>query len=319
MVSLSGCCSTICVVVLAVLAAPVYYALFPSRVYDIKGKCAIVTGASDGIGVNIATELAKEGVVKMVIAARRLEKLEAVRDKVMAAYPNTDVKPIRLDVGDKQSRDQFVAKVTQEVGPCEILVNNAAIETNDYFATQPEETWEAIWRINVHGLMHLSQAFMPGMLKAGQGHIVNIASLAGHSAIPYNVLYSTTKHAVVGFSHSLRTEMMLEKKPISVHVVCPGFITQTGMAANNFASTGEDMAEATKILGSSSPDENAKAVVNSIFFDEPDVTVNFPPVRPLLALNILFPRFPDLLYREAGLTGMDKVVHYLKLTADKKR
>eukprot|EP00929_Paragymnodinium_shiwhaense_P048108 TRINITY_DN24372_c0_g1_i1.p1 TRINITY_DN24372_c0_g1~~TRINITY_DN24372_c0_g1_i1.p1 ORF type:complete len:322 (-),score=82.93 TRINITY_DN24372_c0_g1_i1:301-1266(-) len=308
-------CTSILVVVMAVLAAPLYYTFFPAKVYDIKGTCAVVTGASDGIGVNIAMMLARDGVTKLVIAARRLEKLEEVKAKILAQHPKTDVKAIRLDVGDRESRISFLEQVTNEVGPCEILVNNAAIERNGEFDKQAEDVWEQVWKINVHGVMHLTQSLMPGMLKAGRGHIVNVASLAGLAGVPYNVIYATSKHALVGFTSSIRAEFLLSKKPITAHVICPGFITETGMAANNAARIQMDLDVAADVFGKSAPDDSAQAVVNAIVYDEPSTVVNFPPVRPLFAVGMLFPRFNDVMYKYPAMFGLDKAMVFFEKAA----
>lgn len=305
MISLSGCLSSCVVAVLAILAAPIYFAYFPARLYEVRGKCAIVTGASDGIGVHIAERLASEGVAKLIIAARREDKLQKVKEDITRKFPNTKTSFIKLDLNSKESREAFVKLMEADTGSCEILVNNAGMEKYTFAEAYSDETLDNILGLNLVNTIKFTRDVMPLMFKAGQGHVVNVASLAGKSGVPYNAAYSASKYGMLGYTHSLRAEMRLENKPITAHAVLPGFVRGDGMAASSARALGYDFADVERLVGASNPEEAADAVVQAILYDEPELLVNSLNLRPLLAINSFFPRTTDLFNKLSVDFGQD--------------
>jgi short-subunit dehydrogenase len=186
---------------------------------QLKGAVAVVTGASSGIGEATATALAQRGA-KVVLAARRKERLDDLADRITRA--GGTALAIHCDVTDREQLASLPAVVKEAFGPCDVLVNNAGVPGGGEFAKLTYTQIEAIIDVNVLGVMYGTRAFLPGMLKRGHGHIVNIASLAGRFATPGASVYGASKHAVVAFSESLFYEV--EAQGVLVTAVNPGFV-----------------------------------------------------------------------------------------------
>ena len=248
---------------------------------ELRGATAVVTGASRGIGVHIARALAKQGA-NLSLAARSADDLEIVRSEMAAL----GVKAIatRCDVTNANDRASLQQRTEAELGPIDILVNNAGIETVSRFETTSEDDLVRTLDINLVAAMLLTRAVLPGMLERERGHIVNIASGAGKVGVPYAVAYSTSKHGLVGLTHSLRCEF--HGSPVGFSVVCPGFVSETGM----YARWEDEGVKAAKICGRSTPAKVADVVVSAIRNNRSEVLVNTPPIRPVVVLANIVPR-----------------------------
>ncbi len=246
----------------------------------MRGTTAVLTGASRGIGVHIARALTEQGV-NLSLAARSQAELEAVRDEMSAL----GVKAIATtcDVTNAADRAALLARTETELGPIDILINNAGIETASHFETADEAEIVRTIDVNLIAAMLLTRSVLPGMLERGRGHIVNIASGAGKVGVPYAVAYATSKHGLVGFTNSLRSEYY--KGSVGFSVVCPGFVSDTGM----YASWEGKGVKAPKIVGRSSPAKVAAVVVSCIRKNRCEVIVNTPPVRPIVVLANIAP------------------------------
>ncbi len=182
-------------------------------------KTALVTGASQGIGKATVLELAKHGY-DIVLAAREPERLEAtaieVRNLGQQAYP------IPTDVRDPAQVEQLMQQAIAKVGTIDVLINNAAV----YYMGPVEQAslndWHTILDTNLWGYIHTIHALLPHFLARGAGTIVNVVSIGGLDPIPYQVPYTTSKHALTGLTKSLRSE--LEPKGIHVCGIYPSFI-----------------------------------------------------------------------------------------------
>jgi short-subunit dehydrogenase len=260
---------------------------------DVRGATAVVTGASRGIGVHIARVLAQQGV-NVSLAARSHAELDAVCNEISAL----GVRAIatKCDVTNADDRARLIERTEAELGPIDILVNNAGIETAARFDTAPPEELAQTIDVNLVSAMMLTRSVLPGMLDRKRGHIVNIASGAGKAGVPFAVAYSTSKHGLVGFTNSLRCEYL--KSPVGFSVVCPGFVTETGM----YARWEDKGAKAPKIVGRSSPDKVARVVVKCIEKNRGEVLVNTPPLRPLIVLFNIFPGTMPRLMKLLGYT-----------------
>ncbi|MEZ5893955.1 MAG: SDR family oxidoreductase [Parvularculaceae bacterium] len=179
-------------------------------------QSVLVTGASSGIGEECAVFLAHKGF-RVFAAARRMEKL-----KELTAVGSGRITPIALDVTDSASIANAVKTIADEGVTLYGLVNNAGASAMGPFERIPLDDWRSVFETNVFGLVAMTQAVLPQMRAAGKGRIVNIGSLTGRIASPFQGAYAATKHAVEGLSDSLRRELV--PFGIKVSVVRPGAI-----------------------------------------------------------------------------------------------
>jgi short-subunit dehydrogenase len=190
----------------------------------LKGKIAIITGASSGIGAALALQISREGA-SVILAARRREKLEQLAAEITRA--GQVALPITADVTKRADAEMLVRTAVERFGRVDILVNNAG---RGHFASVEDTTDEMIrsmFELNVYPLWYTTRPALTQMKKQGSGHIINIASMAGKIGYPYNSAYVAAKHACVGFTHALRMELM--ETGIHATVVCPAGVL-TGWA-----------------------------------------------------------------------------------------
>ena len=195
---------------------------------DPKGKVVVITGASRGIGADLARGFAEAGA-RLALCARTTEQLEEVAGRARSI--GAEAVPVPADVEDARSLEAMVDLVERDLGPIDVLVNNAGVDKVWDFREIPIEDIEWIVRVNLTGLMTATRLVVPGMVERGSGHIVNMSSGAGLAPVPFASIYSATKHGVVGFSRSLRVE--LAEHGVGVSVVCPGFVLGDGMFAQH--------------------------------------------------------------------------------------
>jgi short-subunit dehydrogenase len=262
--------------------------------HDLKGKVALVTGASRGIGVHIARTLAGQGM-RVALSARSAADLEKRRAELEASGAEAIAVP--ADVGDRASLEGLVHSVEKAFGAIDVLVNNAALEQYAIYDAMDLDDIEQVIRVNLTGPMLLARMVLPGMIGRGRGHIVNIASLGGLGGTPYAETYTATKHGLVGFTRSLRATIRGEGHPIGVSVVCPGFIDGTGMFQSMKEQYGV-VAPAT--LGASPAEDVSLAVLRAIRTNECEIVVNRKPVRPWLVVLASFPGLADWLAEKTG-------------------
>jgi len=290
-------CTSLGVVFLAISAVPFYFEWMPPEVSSVKGKCALVTGVSGGLGVTIASQLASEGVSKLIITARSTEKLQRVSDNLTKHFPDTEIISVTSDVSKDEDNAALVEVALKRFGhSCPILlVNNAGVGGAFDFEKMTKHEIDNILNIDLRGLIHLSHDFLPAMIKSG-GHIVNIGSMASHSPFPRLTAYNAAKHGMLGFSAGLRLEMRVKGHPVTVHAVSPGFVLEAGMAVDQAAAAGTSLDVLTSIAGYSYPADTAAAVINAVKYDIPETLVNFPPPRVILIASAIFSRTFDWLF-----------------------
>lgn len=182
---------------------------------DLQNKTILITGASSGIGAQTACELAERGA-NLILSARRLSYLESLKVKCEQLGAG-DVWVFPIDIANSLHIDRLVHFITQENLTVDVLINNAGFGYGGAFVEMNFEQVEELFRVNVLGLMYLTQKIAIQMLDQGHGHIINIASLAGKVPTADYAIYASTKAAVVAFSHSLRME--LRNHGIAVTVV----------------------------------------------------------------------------------------------------
>jgi short-subunit dehydrogenase len=181
------------------------------------GAVTVVTGASSGIGRCTAQLFAAQGD-RVVLAARRAERLEQVRDELARRGHEALVVPTDLTLPGQA--EALITRTVERWGRIDVLVNNAGYGTQCRFDEMPDEEVARMFTVNVLSAMALSRAAVGIMRQQGSGSIVNVASVGGVVAHPLNVAYCASKHALVGFSKSLRLE--LKGTGVRVSAVCPG-------------------------------------------------------------------------------------------------
>jgi NAD(P)-dependent dehydrogenase (short-subunit alcohol dehydrogenase family) len=186
------------------------------------GQVAVVTGAAQGLGHALAAGLVDRGV-SVVLADIAAGQLRTTADAFTARGGR--VLPVVTDVGDAGDLDALAARTLDHFGRVDMVVNNAGITAGGgpLWRTSPEE-WQRVLAVNLFGVVHGIQAFVPHLMSAGAGHVVNIASLAGLTAMPFGGVYCAGKHAVVAISETLRGELEMMGLPIGVTVACPGYV-----------------------------------------------------------------------------------------------
>ena len=190
---------------------------------------ALVTGATEGIGRAIAFELARAGYA-VGLTGRTAAKLDRLVGELAAAgFPALGTP---ADVADPDAVARLVDRVSAELGPIDVLVNNAGIAIVKPLAEMQLEEWDRTFATNVRGAFLLCQAVLPGMRARRNGDIVNIVSLAGKNGVANGAAYSASKHALLGFSRSLMLE--LRKEGIRVIAICPGSV-DTALLRNQSA------------------------------------------------------------------------------------
>lgn len=188
----------------------------------LENKIAVITGAGRGIGESIAHAFADEGA-DLVLTARTRQQLDRVSNDIKAKNRNAAV--ITCDVSLPAEVERLAAEVKEKFGHVDILVNNAGISKRSKLLDYDDNTWLEVIRVNLFGVYLCSKAFLPFMHQTGEGRIINIASTAGKSPVPFNTAYSASKHGVLGFTKSLASEVAISGFPgITVNAVCPFFV-----------------------------------------------------------------------------------------------
>ena len=217
---------------------------------SLQGQHALVTGAARGIGAAIARTLAAEGATLTLLGRQR-----AALERLAAELPGGHGIVV-ADVSEPQQVQAAFEQARAHRGPVAILVNNAGQAESAPFGKTSFELWNRMLAVNLTGTFLCAQAALPGMLAAGSGRIVNIASTAGQRGYAYVAAYAAAKHGVIGLTRSLALEVA--KKGITVNAVCPGY-TETDILrviiANVVAKTGRSEDDARAEFAASNPQQ----------------------------------------------------------------
>lgn len=181
----------------------------------LKGKVAVITGASAGIGLAVAEGLAAEGV-RVLINGRRADKVKEACDKIgELAVPA---------VGDVSTLEGVAAviKAAEKAGGADILINNAGTGSNETIMEAGDEKWQAYWDLHVMAAIRLSRGLVPQMEKKGAGIVLNTGSICATQPLWYEPIYNVTKAALMMFSRTLATEVV--SKNIRVNCINPGLV-----------------------------------------------------------------------------------------------
>jgi NADP-dependent 3-hydroxy acid dehydrogenase YdfG len=236
-------------------------------------KVVLITGASSGIGVGIARELAKAGAT-VVLGARRTDRLEAVAEEIRAA--GGTVMTQKLDVTDRADVAAFADAARERFGRVDVIVNNAGVMPLSYMSSLKVDEWERMIDVNVKGVLYGIAAVLPEMTERGSGQIINIASVGALSVSPTAAVYCATKHAVRAISDGLRQE----NDRLRVTCIHPGVVESELASTITEAASIEGMKTYRAIA--LTPDAIGRAVRFAI--EQPDdVDVNEIVVRPTRA------------------------------------
>jgi 3-oxoacyl-[acyl-carrier protein] reductase len=183
---------------------------------EFTDKVVLVTGASRGIGKTIAQQFARQGA-KVVLVARQIGPLEELEDTLLAE--GHDVLAISADIADPEIVQTLGMEVGAAYGRVDILVNNAAIATlKPLVQTTPEE-WQMMTAVNLHGMFHLSQIFLPGMIERRSGVVINMSAAIARNGFPNLAVYSATKAGVIAYTEALAKEV--RRYGVQVFAICP--------------------------------------------------------------------------------------------------
>ncbi len=212
------------------------------------GKIAVVTGASTGIGAAAARALAGAGF-RVFAGARRLDRLREVANPIGATA-------LQLDVTDAASVASFAAQLPSAI---HLLVNNAGAAYGlDRIEIARDEDWLRMWEVNVLGVLRLTRALLPGLKASGDGHIINLGSIAGFETYVGGAGYTGTKHAVRAFTRTLRLELL--GQPVRVTEIAPGLV-ETEFSLVRFAGDGERAEAVYRGLEALTPEDIAECIV----------------------------------------------------------
>lgn len=208
----------------------------------LKGRHALITGGARGIGLACARALQQHGATLTLLGRNQT----ALDEAVAALRPQATVRAVVADIADEASVRIAFEQAVRDAGVVDILVNNAGQAVSQRFDRTDAALWQSMLAVNLTGTFHCTQAALPGMLAAGWGRIINVASTAGLIGYAYTSAYCAAKHGVMGLTRALALEVA--RRGITVNAVCPGF-TETNIvreAVSNIVSKTGRTAEAAR-------------------------------------------------------------------------
>lgn len=227
---------------------------------SIKNKIVLITGASSGFGFATAKLLAQNGA-KLIIAARRIEKLKLLEAEIKNKF-GTDSLIIELDVRNQKSVENAVKNLPESWKSVDILINNAGLSRGlDKLHEGSIQDWEEMIDTNVKGLLYVSRAVIPGMVKRNSGHVINIGSIAGHEVYPKGNVYCASKHAVDAITKGMRLDLNGSK--VKVTTIDPG-LAETEFSIVRYRGDKEKAKATYKGIESLSAEDVADAVLYAV-------------------------------------------------------
>ena len=237
----------------------------------LKGKTAVITGASRGIGADIARKFADEGA-NLLIAATNESLLNQVKDEIERAGIDIEFKTV--DISDSSSFSELIKYAMETFGAVDILVNNAGITRDKLIMAMKDEDWDTVLNVNLKGTFNGIKAVTRSMLKAKKGTIINITSVVGITGNAGQANYSASKAGIIGLTKSAAKE--LASRNIRVNAIAPGYIETdmtdsiSDIARENFikniplgkSGTGSDVANLAAFLASEESNYITGQVIN---------------------------------------------------------
>ncbi|MEX1118507.1 MAG: SDR family oxidoreductase [Terrimicrobiaceae bacterium] len=184
-----------------------------------EGCTTLITGASSGLGDEFARQLAPH-VGTLVLVARRVDRLERLRDELLSLHQGLQVLIYGADLSDESARQNLVNWLEVTAPPIDFLINNAGLGDHGEFVTSDWDRVKSMLDVNIAALTHLTHLLAPGMAESGRAAILNVSSVASFFPLPNMAVYSATKAYVTSFSEAIAIE--LRPKGITVTALCPG-------------------------------------------------------------------------------------------------
>lgn len=233
----------------------------------VRGATVVITGATSGIGRETAREFARAGA-HVVAAGRREERLHELVSEIEAK--GGEALAVRTDVAHQAQVERLIEKAHERFGRIDTLVNNAGVGLAARFEEQPLEDFQRVMQVNFWGAVYACKAVIPRMrVQSTGGVIINVSSILGKRAMPFETAYCASKFALAGFSEALRTEVMADG--IDVSTIFPGAVeSEIWEAATN--KTGLDM---PTLLPKFPARELARIIVHAARFPQPEIVVAF--------------------------------------------
>ncbi|MCV7089088.1 SDR family NAD(P)-dependent oxidoreductase [Mycobacterium interjectum] len=268
-----------------------------------QDRIAVVTGAGSGIGRALTLALSRDGAH---VAASDIDPKNLA--ETQTACPPGTVTTYQVDVADRDGMLAYADQVRSDLGPASMVFNNAGV---DLFASVADMSWadfDWLVGINIGGVVNGTKAFLPQLIESGSpgrpARLVNLSSAFGLIAIPYQGAYSTSKFAVRGLTEALRQEMIIERRPVTVHCVHPG-VVRTNFGANMRTAASEDPDLAAKLFGRAaltSPEKAARVILRGAEKNRARILIG-PDGRAMAAMpRVLGVGYAALLARAARLT-----------------
>ena len=228
------------------------------QLFDLKGKTALITGGSRGLGLQMAHALGEAGA-RLMLSSRKADDLEQAVAELQAA--GIDARWLAADCSREEDTRRLADETLERMGAIDILVNNAGASWGAPAEEHPVAAWDKVMNLNVRGYFILSQQVANGwMIPQRRGRIINIASIAGLNGNPpemKTIAYNTSKTAVIGFTRALAAEW--GRHGITVNAICPGFF-RTRMASGLIDQLGEGKMAAAAPLGRLGDAEDLKGI-----------------------------------------------------------
>ena len=187
---------------------------------NVKDKVVVITGASSGIGEETVNLLSENGA-KLVLGARRLDRLEKIQQKV--GRDSVSIK--KTDVTKADEVNALIETAYNDFGRIDVLINNAGLMPQSFLEKNKQDEWNQMIDVNIKGVLYGIGAVLPYMREQKSGHIINLASVAGHVVFPGSAVYSGTKYAVRAITEGLRQEEAIVGSNIRTTILSPGAVS----------------------------------------------------------------------------------------------
>jgi NAD(P)-dependent dehydrogenase (short-subunit alcohol dehydrogenase family) len=220
-------------------------------VTELRDKIVLITGGSGGLGRALAEAFAARGC-RVAITARDGKKLAAVADKM--THNGAQILALPCDVSRRDQVESLARELVARWGGVQILINNAGIARAVSFSDMPDDFWDETLAVNLTGAYHCCKVFLPAMVQAKWGRIINMGSTTAKTGYPHVTAYTASKHGLLGLTRSLAMEMA--RLGITVNAICPGYIDDERTRENAAAmaqKTGKSVDEVLKLFAASAP------------------------------------------------------------------
>lgn len=187
---------------------------------NVKDKVVVITGASSGIGEETVNLLSENGA-KLVLGARRLDRLEKIQQKV--GHDSVSIK--KTDVTKPDEVNALIETAYNDFGRIDVLINNAGLMPQSFLEKNKQDEWNQMIDVNIKGVLYGIGTVLPYMRKQKSGHIINLASVAGHVVFPGSAVYCGTKYAVRAITEGLRQEEAIVGSNIRTTILSPGAVS----------------------------------------------------------------------------------------------